>query len=196
MPGLLDDHALDQIFRTARTRNAWSDVPVTDDEIHALYDLFKWGPTSVNSSPARVVWVKSEEGKQRLAPFLSATNRAKSMKAPVIAIVGHDLDFAETLPKLFPHAPAAKDWFAAPDMRQATAFRNGTLQGAYLIIAARALGLDAGPMSGFDNAGVDGEFFAGTNIKSNFIVALGHGTDENLYPRNPRLAFEEANTIV
>ena len=192
----LDAHALDQIFREARTRNAWSDVPVSDEEIRAVYDLFKWGPTAANSTPARIVWVKSDEAKQRLAPHLSATNRPKSLKAPVIAIVGYDLDFPETLPRLFPHAPGAKDWFGDPTARETTAFRNGTLQGAYLIVAARALGLDAGPMSGFDNAGVDAEFFAGTRIKSNFIAAIGHGTEENLFPRNPRLDFAEANTIV
>jgi 3-hydroxypropanoate dehydrogenase len=196
MSAVLDDKALDLIFREARTRNGWADTPVSDDEIKAVYDLFKWGPTAVNSTPARIVWIKSEEAKQRLAPHLSAGNRAKSMKAPVIAIIGYDLDFAQTMPKLFPHAPSAKDWFPPGPATEAGAFRNGTLQGAYLIIAARALGLDAGPMSGFDNAGVDAEFFAGTAIKSNFIVALGHGTDENLHPRNPRLGFGEANTIL
>jgi len=196
MSAALDDHALDQLFREARTRNGWADTPVSDDEIKAIYDQFKWAPTAANSTPARIVWVKSPEAKQRLAPHLSGNNRDKTMKAPVTAIIGYDLDFPETLPKLFPNAPGAKDWFGDPAARQQTAFRNGSLQGAYLIVAARALGLDAGPMSGFDNAGVDQEFFAGTNIKSNFIVALGHGTTENLYPRNPRLDFEEANTIV
>lgn len=192
----LDDKSLDLIFREARTRNGWVDTPVSDDEIKAIYDLFKWGPTAVNSTPARIVWVKSDEAKKRLEPHLSAGNRAKSMKAPVIAIVGYDTHFHETLPKLFPHAPGAKDWFPDAAARETTAFRNGALQGAYLIVAARALGLDAGPMSGFDNAGVDAEFFAGTTVKSNFIVALGHGTDENLFPRNPRLDFDEANQIL
>jgi nitroreductase len=192
----LNDADLDLIFRQARTRNAWSDTPVSDDEIKAIYDLFKWGPTAVNSTPARVVWIKSEDAKQRLAPHLSAGNRAKTMKAPVVAIVGYDVDFHETLPKLFPNAPTAKDWFADAAARETSAFRNGALQGAYLIVAARALGLDCGPMSGFDNAGIDAEFFAGTTVKSNFIVAIGHGTEENLYPRNPRLDFDEANTIL
>ena len=196
MAGALDDPALDTLFRDARSRNGWSGAPVSDAEIRAVYDLFKWGPTAVNSTPARIVWVKSEAAKERLAPHLSGSNRAKSAKASVVAIVGYDLDFPDHLAKLFPHAPGAKDWFADPAAREQTAFRNSTLQGAYLIVAARALGLDAGPMSGFDNAGVDQEFFAGTNIKSNFLVALGHGTEENLFPRNPRLAFEDANTIL
>lgn len=196
MAGALDDTSLDLLFRNARTRNAWSSEPVTDDEIRAIYDLFKYGPTAVNSTPARIVWVKSGAAKERLAPHLSSGNRAKTMTAPVVAIIGQDLDFHEQLPKLFPHAPTAKDWFPTEDSRRETAFRNSTLQGAYLIIAARALGLDAGPMSGFDNAGVDKEFFAGTNVRSNFIVAIGHGTEENLFPRNPRLDFEEANTIL
>jgi 3-hydroxypropanoate dehydrogenase len=196
MSGVLEGPALDQLFRNARTRNGWSDRPVSDEQIHQIYDLLKFGPTAVNSTPARILWIKSDAAKQRLAPLLSGNNRDKTLKAPVTAIVGYDLDFHETLPKLFPHAPGAKDWFPTPESRQETAFRNGTLQGAYLIIAARAVGLDTGPMSGFDNAGVDAEFFAGTSIKSNFIVALGYGTDENLHPRNPRLDFEEANTIL
>jgi nitroreductase len=196
MAGALDDKALDLIFREARTRNGWADTPVADDEIKAVYDLFKFGPTAVNSTPARIVWVKSEAAKKRLEPHLSPGNRAKSMTAPVIAVIGYDLAFAEQLPKLFPHAPGAKDWFPPGPASETSAFRNGTLQGAYLIVAARALGLDAGPMSGFDNAGVDAAFFAGTTIKSNFLVALGHGTEENLYPRSPRLAFDEANQIL
>jgi nitroreductase len=196
MSAVLDEKSLDLIFRNARTRNGWADTPVTDDEIKAIYDLFKFGPTAVNSTPARILWIKSEAAKNRLAPHLSAGNRAKTMTAPVTAIVGYDLAFAEHLPTLFPHAPGAKDWFPPGPVTEASAFRNGTLQGAYLIIAARALGLDAGPMSGFDNAGVDAEFFAGTTIRSNFIVALGHGTEENLFPRNPRLTFDEANTIL
>jgi 3-hydroxypropanoate dehydrogenase len=196
MSSVLDDAALDQLFRAARTRNGWSDKPVTDEQIHQIYDLFKFGPTAVNSTPARIFWIKSDAAKERLAPHLSGSNRAKSMKAPVVAIIGYDLDFPDHLIKLFPHAPGAKDWFASDEAKQETGFRNGTLQGAYLLIAARALGLDAGPMSGFDNAGVDKEFFAGTNIKSNFIMALGYGTEENLFPRSPRLDFDEANTIL
>jgi nitroreductase len=193
MPAL-DDTALDLIFREARTRNAWSDAPVTEADIRAIYDLAKWGPTSANTQPARVVWVTSPEAKQRLEPHLSPGNRAKTMTAPVVAIIGYDLDFPETLPRMF-HNPDARTWFGDPVHRETTAFRNGTLQGAYLIVAARALGFDCGPMSGFDNPGVDREFFAGTRIKSNFIMAVGRGADAP-FPRNPRLPFEEANTIL
>ena len=196
MTAVLDAAAQDLIFREARTRNSWGPEPVTEEQIHQIYDLLKFGPTSVNGSPARFVWLKSEAAKQRLAPYLSEGNRAKTLKAPVTVIVAHDLEWHEKLPVLFPHAPAAKSWFADPASREAHTFRNGTLQGAYLIIAVRALGLDVGPMSGFDNAGVDKEFFAGTTIKSNFIAAVGHGTEENLFPRNPRLPFEAANTIL
>ncbi len=196
MAANLEDSALDLIFREARTRNGWSDQPVSRNEIRAVYDLLKWGPTSVNGSPARFVWLESEAAKARLAPHLSGNNRTKTLKAPVTVIVGYDLDWPEQLPTLFPHAPGAKDWFGDPAARESHGFRNSSLQGAYLIIAARALGLDAGPMSGFDNAGVDKEFFAGTNTKSNFIVALGHGTEENLFPRGPRLSFEDANQIL
>ena len=192
----LADAALDLLFREARTRNGWADAPVTEADIRAIYDLYKMGPTALNSQPARVVWVRSPEAKARLEPHLSSGNRAKTMKAPVVAIIGYDMDFNEHLPKTFPNAPAAKDWFADPVARQSTAFRNGTLQAGYLIMAARALGFDCGPMSGFDNPGVDAEFFAGTAVKSNFILAIGRGTEENLYPRNPRLDFEEANTIL
>jgi nitroreductase len=192
---VLDDAALDLIFREARTRNGWSDAPVTEADIRAIYELAKWGPTSANSQPGRVRWLMSAEAKALLEPHLSPGNRAKTMTAPVVAIIGYDLDFPETLPRMF-HDPDARNWFDKPSHRETTAFRNGTLQGAYLIIAARALGFDCGPMSGFDHHGVDRDFFAGTNIKSNFIVAIGRGTDENLYPRNPRLPFEEANTIL
>ncbi len=187
--------ALDQLFRDARSRNAWKSETLPDTLWRDLYDLVKFGPTSANVQPARFVFVTTPEGKARLAPYLSETNRAKSLIAPAIVIIGHDLDFPEKIPQLFPHNPGAKAWFAAPEMAQTTAFRNGSLQGAYLILAARALGLDAGPMSGFDNAGVDKEFFGGTMIKSNFICALGHGADEPL-PRLPRLTFDEACTIV
>jgi 3-hydroxypropanoate dehydrogenase len=196
MSAPVNDTALDLIFRDARTRNGWAEAPLTDADIHAIYDLYKMGPTAVNSQPARVVWIRSAEAKERLAPYLSQGNRAKTMKAGAVAIVAYDTEFHEHLPKTFPNAPTAKDWFADPAGREVAAFRNGTLQGAYLILAARALGFDTGPMSGFDNAGVDAEFFAGTTTKSNFIVSIGRGTDENLYPRNPRLAFEEANTIL
>jgi 3-hydroxypropanoate dehydrogenase len=193
MPAL-DDTALDLIFREARTRNGWSDAPVTEADIRTIYDLARWGPTSANTQPARVRWLMSPEAKARLEPHLSPGNRAKTMTAPVVAIIGYDLDFPETLPRMF-HNPDARNWFGDPAHRQTTAFRNGTLQGAYLIVAARALGFDCGPMSGFDNAGVDRDFFAGTRIKSNFIMAIGRGADTP-FPRNPRLPFEEANTIV
>jgi 3-hydroxypropanoate dehydrogenase len=196
MSALLDDRALDLIFREARTRNGWSDAPVTEADIRAIYDLYKMGPTAVNSQPARVVWARSPEAKARLEPHLSPGNKAKTMAAPVTAIIGYDMDFNEHLPTAFPHAPGAKDWFPDPIAKEVVAFRNGTLQAGYLILAARALGFDCGPMSGFDNAGVDKEFFAGTAIKSNFIVAIGKGTEDNLYPRNPRLAFEDANRIL
>ncbi len=196
MPNALPSESLDQVFRAARTRNGWTAEKISESVLREIYDLAKWGPTSANSSPARFVFLTSDAAKARLAPFLSAANRDKTLAAPVCAIVGYDLAFAQHLPRLFPHAPTAKDWFAEPTMAQSTAFRNGSLQGAYLIIAARSLGLDCGPMSGFDNAGVDAEFFAGTTVKSNFLVNIGHGTEENLFPRNPRLTFDEACQIL
>ena len=161
---------LDQIFLEARTHNKWQDKLVADELLRQLADVMKMGPTSANQSPARLVFVKSPEAKQRLEPHLSEGNRAKTMAAPVCAIIGYDMKFYEHLPKLFPHADA-RSWFAGKPEQiiEASAFRNGTLQGAYLIVAARALGLDTGPMSGFDNAGVDREFFAGTSYKSNFL---------------------------
>jgi len=192
----LSADAIDQIFRNARSRNGWTDEPVTPDDMRAIYDLAKMGPTSANISPARFVWVASPEGKQKLAALASATNAAKIVQAPVTVIVGYDLDFAEKVPQLFPHNPGAKAWFADPAFAKVAAFRNGSLQGAYLILAARALGFDCGPMSGFDNAGVDAAFFAGTRIESNFICSIGYGTEENLFARSPRLAFEEAGRIV
>jgi 3-hydroxypropanoate dehydrogenase len=190
----LDGPALDILFRKARTRNGWSPEAVSDEQIRELYDLLKWAPTSGNGNPARFVWVRSAQGKAALAAAASEGNRPKIAAAPVTVIIGYDPDFGEQMPKLFPARGAAmKEMFAkAPALAETTAFRNGTLQGAYLILAARALGLDCGPMSGFDNAAVDREFFANSRIKSNFICSLGHGTDENLYPRNPRLTFEEA----
>jgi 3-hydroxypropanoate dehydrogenase len=192
----LPDAALDTLFRTARTHNGWVDETLPDQAFKDIYDLMKWGPTSANVSPARFVWVASKEGKEKLAALAMPSNGEKIKKAPVTVIIGHDLDFPELIPKLFPHNPGAKDWFADPTFREAAAFRNGTLQGAYLMIAARALGYQCGPMSGFSNEAVDAAFFAGTNIKSNFITIIGHGTDENLFPRFPRLDFDEANTIV
>jgi 3-hydroxypropanoate dehydrogenase len=192
----VSDTCLDQIFRDARTHNAWRDQDVPDALLHELIELVKLGPTSANSSPARFLFVKSREAKERLKPLLSEGNRDKTMKAPVCTIIGYDLDFYEHLPKLFPHTDA-RSWFAGKDAKILdTAFRNGTLQGAYLIIAARALGLDCGPMSGFDNKGVDREFFAGTNIKSNFLCSLGYGDASVLFPRSPRFAFDEMARIV
>ena len=190
----LDGAALDTLFRTARTRNAWRPAPVSDDEIRDLYDLMKWGPTSGNGSPSRFVWVRSAAGKAKLAAVASEGNRPKILAAPLTVIVGYDLQFGEYMPKLFPaRGDAMRAMFAkSPVIAESTAFRNSSLQGAYLIIAARALGLDCGPMSGFDNAAVDREFFANTHIHSNFICSIGHGTDDNLFPRNPRLTFEEA----
>ncbi|AER55327.1 malonic semialdehyde reductase [Pseudoxanthomonas spadix] len=192
----LDASALDQLFRSARTHNAFTDQPVTEAELRALYALMKWGPTAANAAPARLVFVTSPEAKARLKPALAANNVDKTMAAPVTVIVGHDLDFHEQLPRLFPHADA-RAWFDGPQQgRVETALRNGSLQGAYLILAARALGLDAGPMSGFDNALVDAAFFAGTSIKSNFLVNLGHGDPAGVFPRLPRLSFDEAARIV
>jgi 3-hydroxypropanoate dehydrogenase len=194
MANALQPNALDQLFRSARTHIAWSEKPVGDPLIRELYELMKWGPTSANGCPARYVWVRSPEGKKRLAELAAELNKAKILAAPVTVIIGYDLDFAESLPKLMP-APRAemmKKYFAQPGLAEPTAFRNSSLQGAYLIIAARALGLDCGPMSGFDNAAVDQAFFAGTRIRSNFICSLGYGKAESLFPRSPRLSFEDA----
>ncbi len=190
----LDAAALDTLFRTARTRNGWSSQPVSEDQVRELYELLKWGPTSGNGSPARFVWVRSEEGKSKLAALASEANRPKILAAPLTVIIGYDLDFGEQMPKLFPaRGEAMKAMFAnSPVIAETTAFRNSSLQGAYLILAARSLGLDCGPMSGFDNAGVDREFFGNSRLRSNFICSLGYGTDEKLFARNPRLTFEEA----
>ncbi|MDN3564766.1 malonic semialdehyde reductase [Paeniroseomonas aquatica] len=188
----LDAPALDQLFRSARTANAWQDRTVPDTKLQELYDLLKLGPTSANSSPARFVFVRTAEGKAKLKDALSEGNIAKTMTAPVIVIVAHDPRFYDELPKLFPHADA-RSWFAGnAALAEVTAFRNGTLQGAYLIMAARAVGLDTGPMSGFDNAKVDEAFFAGSGWKSNFLVNLGYGDESGLFPRSPRLSFDEA----
>ncbi|WP_420008122.1 malonic semialdehyde reductase [Xanthomonas sacchari] len=195
MSDALHDAALDQLFRTARTQNAFLDKPVSEATLRALYDLVKWGPTAANGSPARFVFVTSPQAKEKLKPALSEGNLAKTLAAPVTVIVAHDEDFHEKLPYLFPHTDA-KSWFDGPrEGRSEGAFRNGSLQGAYLILAARALGLDAGPMSGFDNAKVDAAFFAGTAIKSNFLVNLGYGDPSGLFPRLPRLSFDEAARI-
>ena len=189
--------ALDQIFLNARTHNAWLDKPVPDDVLLRLVEICKMAPTSANSQPARFVFVKSAEAKERLAPHLSEGNRVKTMTAPVCAIIGYDLKFYEKLATLFPHEPNARGWFEGDDAKvKEAAFRNGTLQGAYLMIAARALGLDTGPMSGFDNAGVDREFFTSGDVKSNFLCNLGYGDPSALMPRLPRPNFEDMAVIV
>ena len=189
----IEPAGLDLLFLEAHTHNKWQDTPVSDETLHTLYDLLKFGPTSANSSPARFVFIRTTEGKEKLRPALSAGNLEKTLAAPVTAIVAYDPKFYEHLPRLFPHNKDAASWFTSNDSLAATtAFRNGTLQGAYLIIAARALGLDTGPMSGFDNAKVDAAFFSGNGWRSNFLVNLGHGDPSGVYPRSPRLAFEEA----
>lgn len=190
------DRALDILFREARTHNGWQEKPVADETLRELFDLLKMGPTSANCSPARFVFVKSPEAKERLKPALSAGNLDKTMAAPVTVIVAHDMEFYEKLSFLFPHTDA-RSWFAGkPKAIETTAFRNGTLQGAYLILAARSLGLDCGPMSGFNNALVDEAFFAGTSIKSNFLINLGYGDASKLFERSPRFAFEDACQIL
>lgn len=186
---------LDKIFRGARSQNGWLPTPVPDSKLQELYDLMKFGPTSVNCSPARLVFVRTEEGRAKLRPALAPGNVDKTMAAPVVAIVGYDTRFYEHLPELFPHNPAVKAWFEGDEkveFANTTAFRNGTLQGGYLIAAARAVGLDCGPMSGFNNQAVDQAFFAGTSIRSNFICGLGHGDPEKVFARSPRLSFEQA----
>lgn len=192
----LDDAALDQLFRTARTHNGWLDKPVPDALLAELHELMKWGPTSANCWPLRIVYVKSPEAKARLVPLMMEGNRAKTRAAPVTAILGMDMAFHEQLPRLFPHTDA-KSWFVGNQaLIEATAFRNGSLQGAYFMLAARAFGLDCGPMSGFDAPAVDAAFFAGTTVKTNFICNLGHGDPAQLFPRNPRPAFGEVCRIV
>ena len=193
MSKVVSNDDLDLIFRNARTHSAWQDRPVEDALLRQVYDLAKMGPTSANMCPMRIVFVKSREAKERLKPALDPGNVNKTMAAPVTAIVGMDIHFFEQLPKLFPHTDA-KAWFKdLPEpVLEYTALRNGSLQGAYVILAARALGLDCGPMSGFDNAKVDAAFFAGTTVKSNFLCNLGYGDASKLHPRSPRLDFEEA----
>jgi len=193
---LLSDRDLDLIFRSARTHNDWSDTPVSNVQLHAIYDLMRMGPTSANCSPARLVFAQSAEARAKLADCVSPGNHGKVLQAPVTVIVGMDMKFYDKLPQLFPHTDA-RSWFAGNEtLARETAFRNSALQGAYLIIAARALGLNCGPMSGFDKAKVDAAFFAGTDVETNFLCSLGHGTDKNLFARSPRLSFEEAATIL
>ena len=195
MSTALSDQALDQLFRTARTANAFADKPVSDDTLRQLYELLKWGPTAANTTPARFVFVTSAQAKARLLPTLDAGNRDKTLAAPATVIVGYDLEFHQKLPYLFPHTDA-KSWFDGPqENRTNPALVNGTLQGAYLILAARALGLAAGPMGGFDHAQVDAAFFAGTSVRSNFLVNLGYPSEQGLFPRSPRLSFDEAARI-
>lgn len=192
----LNQEALNQLFLDAHTHNGWQDRAVPDELLRKLYDVFRMGPTSVNCSPARIIFVKSKAAKEKLNSALAEGNRAKTMAAPVTAIIGYDLHFYDQLGKLFPNVPTAKSWFDKDEnAAYIAAFRNGSLQGGYLIIAARALGLDCGPMSGFDNAQVDQMFFAGTSVKSNFICNLGYGDASKVYPRNYRLEFDEACQI-
>lgn len=189
------DRALDLVFREGRTHSAWRDRPVERSLLQAIWNLARMGPTSANCSPARIVFVMSPEAKEKLRPALIEGNVAKTMAAPVTAIIGHDLAFYDLLPRLYPQTDA-RSWFAGNNpLIEQTAFRNGTLQGAYVMLAARALGLDCGPMSGFDNEKVDEAFFAGTTIRSNFLCNLGYGDPARLRPRNPRLDFEEACRI-
>ena len=196
MPTALDDKALDQLFREARTQNGWQDKKVSHEVLRQLYDLLKMGPTSANCCPARFLFITSPEAKARLKPCLSPNNVEKTMAAPVTVIVAYDTEFFDKLPTLFPHTDA-RSWFVGnPTLIQSTAFRNGSLQGAYLILAARALGLDCGPMSGFDNAKADAAFFPDGKVKSNFLVNLGYGDPSKVRPRGPRLAFEETCQIV
>jgi 3-hydroxypropanoate dehydrogenase len=193
MSNVLNSEALDLLFRGGRTHNAWLDKPVDDSLLKQVYDLAKMGPTSANMCPMRIVFVKSREEKERLKPALDAANVDKTMKAPATAVIGMDVHFYEKLPKLFPHADA-KAWFKVlpENVLEYIALRNSSLQGGYFMLAARALGLDCGPMSGFDNAKVDEAFFGGTTVKSNFLCNLGYGDPSKLFPRSPRLSFEEA----
>jgi 3-hydroxypropanoate dehydrogenase len=197
MTKTLNDESLDLIFRAARTHNGWQSTPVDDDLLRRVYDLAKMGPTSANMCPMRIVFVKSKEAKEKLKPLLDAGNVDKTMAAPVTAIIGMDIHFYEQYPRLFPHGDA-KAWFKdlPANILEYLALRNSSLQGAYFMLAARSLGLDCGPMSGFNNAKVDAAFFAGTTIKSNFLCNLGHGDPAKLYPRSPRLAFDEACKLV
>jgi 3-hydroxypropanoate dehydrogenase len=197
MSNVLSSEGQDLLFRSARTHNGWQDRPVEDALLKQVYDLAKMGPTSANMCPMRIVFVKSGEAKEKLKAALDAGNVDKTMKAPVTAIIGMDVHFYDKLPRLFPHADA-KAWFKdlPENVLEYTALRNGSLQGAYFMLAARAMGLDCGPMSGFNNAKVDEAFFAGTTVKSNFLCNVGHGDPAKLYPRSPRLSFEEACKLV
>ena len=192
----LDDAALDQLFRTARTYNGYLDTPVSNEQLEAVWELMKYGPTSANCLPARIIWCVSEESKEKLAALSMPANATKIMSAPATAIIGMDMEFYEQLPELFPHADA-RSWFVGNDsLIEATAFRNSSLQGGYFTLAARALGLDVGAMSGFDNAAVDAAFFAETKINSNFISTIGYGDPASIFERSPRPGFDRFNKIV
>ncbi|MCD8497462.1 MAG: malonic semialdehyde reductase [Alphaproteobacteria bacterium] len=194
---MLDDRAMDQLFREARTHSHWKPGEVNDTTLKALFDLLKMGPTSANSGPARFVFVKSKEAKEKLKPHLDAGNVDKTMAAPITALIGMDMKFYEHMGKLFPHAPDARSWFEGNDaVIKATAFRNSSLQGAYLIMAARSLGLDCGPMSGFNAEGVKQAFFPEGDVEVNFICNIGHGDDSQLFPRSPRFSFDDVCKIV
>jgi nitroreductase len=193
---VLDNAVLDQLFLAARSHNGWQDKPVSDDQLRQIYALMRMGPTSANSCPARLVFVKSTEAKEKLKTCLDKGNIDKSMSAPVVAIVGMDLEFYEKLSKLFPHTDARSWYVGKPEKIRDTAFRNSSLQGAYFILAVRSLGLDAGPMSGFNSSKLDEIFFPDGKVKSNFICSIGYGDKSRLYPRGPRLEFEEACQIV
>ncbi len=192
----LNDAALDQLFRTARTYNGYLDTPVSNDQLESVWELMKYGPTSANCLPARIIWCVSPESKEKLAALSMPANATKILSAPATAIIGMDMEFYENLPELFPHADA-RSWFVGNDaMIEATAFRNSSLQGGYFMLAARALGLDTGAMSGFNNAAVDEAFFAGTKVKSNFICTIGYGDPASIFERSPRPAFDRFNKIV
>lgn len=194
---ILDDSTMDQLFRQARTHGHWTGEEVSDTTIKALFDLLKMGPTSANTGPARFVFVKSKEAKETLKPHLDAGNVEKTMAAPVTAIIGMDMKFYDHMDRLFPHAPGARNWFAGKEAAiSSTAFRNSSLQGGYLILAARALGLDCGPMSGFNAAGVKEAFFPGQDVEINFLCNLGYGDDSKLHPRLPRFDFSDVCKIV
>ena len=193
---MLDEHALDLLFRKARTHNAWTDRAVTDDDIRRIYELMKWAPTSANMSPARFIFVRGRAAKEKLAPALSSGNLEKTMAAPATAVIGYDVRFFERMDYLFPHDDFMANLYRGnPEGAEQAGFRNGTLQGAYFIMAARALGFDIGAMSGFDNGMVDAAFFAGTSVRSNFLCNIGHGDPSVLFPRHPRLPFDEACRI-
>jgi 3-hydroxypropanoate dehydrogenase len=197
MSKTVNDEGLDTIFRQARSQNSWTDQPVSNTLLLAIYDLMRMGPTSANCSPARMVFLTTPEAKERIRPYLIESNVEKVTTAPVCVILGYDTKFYDKIPQLFPHNPEAREWFAGnAELAETTAFRNSTLQGAYLMIAARSVGLDCGPMSGFDNAGVDKEFFPGGSVKSNFLCGIGIGDPKGVFERSPRLDFEDACQVL